>query len=212
MNRVYWSITGFSLLVILFSFGYYFSFENANESNQKNRVDTAQIQSIEGKDDSISSDKVVGVNQTDAIRTDSNTVYVEENYDIADAIYQDNQTAIPKEYINCTRVEIENKLQEYMKQPSSEDVKKGLVSITLNAFSKASITIRKVYDNKEHYAYYLTESNGYVVVYKNDKKTLVDQTGIVISDLDESQQTEVKNGVYLDDLDELYGLLESYTS
>ena len=211
MNKVYWSITGFSILVILFSFGYYISFNNAKVANPQSELNKAEVKNI-GNDYNSNTVQAIDANKGAVIRTDSNTVYVEESYDIADAIYQDKEIAIPQEYIGLTRVEIQNKLQEYMKNPPQEEVKKGLVSVTLNSFSKASITIRKVYDNKEHYAYYLTEDGGYVVVYTNDKKTLVDQTGILISDLSLDQQKEVKNGVYLDDLEQLYGLLESYTS
>ena len=211
MNKVYWSITGFSILVILFSFGYYISFNNAKVANPQSELNKAEVKNI-GNDYNSNTVQAIDANKGAVIRTDSNTVYVEESYDIADAIYQDKEIAIPQEYIGLTRVEIQNKLQEYMRNPPQEEVKKGLVSVTLNSFSKASITVRKVYDNKEHYAYYLTEDGGYVVVYTNDKKTLVDQTGILISDLSLDQQKEVKNGVYLDDLEQLYGLLESYTS
>lgn len=210
MNKVYWSITGFSLLIILFSICFYINFEHTRANSLKNSGNTTQMA---GQANSQESNlKAVGANQGDDIRTDSNTEYIEETYDIADAIYQDKQLTIPKEYVGLTREEIQAKLQEYMKQPPAEEVKKGLVSITLNHFSKASITIRKVYDNKENYAYFLTEYGGYLVVYTNDKKTLVDQTGIRISELSEEEQTEVKKGIYLDNLDQLYGLLESYTS
>ncbi len=212
MNKVYWSITGFSILVILFSIGYYVSFNNAKVTYPQSELNKAEVRNIGDDEDDSNTVQAVDANKGAVIRTDSNTLYIEESYDVADAIYQDKEIAIPQEYIGLTRVEIQNKLQEYMKNPPQEEVKKGLVSITLNAFSKASITIRKVYDNKDHYAYFLTEYGGYVVVYTNDKKTLVDQTGILISDLSLDQQKEVKNGVYVDDLDQLYGLLESYTS
>ena len=210
MNKVYWSITGFSLLVILFSFIYFISFENSKVNNkEKNKQ---QVLITENINDAIDSNLAVDANKGVMVRTDSNTVYIEETYDIADAIYRDKQTQIPQEYVGLTRVEIQNKLQKYIEQPPEEEVKKGLVSITLNSFSRASITVRKIYDNKENYAYFLTEYGGYVVVYTNDKKTIVDQTGILFSDLTEEEQAEVRKGVYLDNLDQLYGLLESYTS
>ncbi len=212
MSKVYWSITGFSILVILFSFTYYFSFKSAHVDNQKNGTNQAQIQMAGDREDINDSSQVIDANQSDAIRTDSNTIYIEESYDIADAIYNNKQFAIPKEYVGLTRVEIQNKLMEYMNNPPKEEVKKGLVSISLSSFSKASITIRKVFDNKDNYAYYMTEYGGYVVVYTNDKKTLVDQTGILVSDLTKEEQNEVRKGVYIDDLDQLYGILESYSS
>ncbi len=212
MSKVYWSIIGFSLLVILFSFTYYFSFKSAHVDHQKNGTNQAQTQMAGDSEDVNGGSKVIDANQSDAIRTDSNTTYVEESYDIADAIYNNKQSAIPQEYVGLTRVDIQNKLMEYMNHPPKEEVKKGLVSITLSSFSKASITIRKVFDNKDNYAYYMTEYGGYVVVYTNDKKTIVDQTGILVTDLTKEEQNEVRKGVYIDDLDQLYGILESYSS
>ena len=191
---------------------YYLSFESSKISSQKNGNTQAQIQNLGNNETDIDNTMVVDANKGAVVRTDSKTVYVEESYDIADAIYSDKESTIPPEYIGLTRVELQDKLLQYMKEPPQEELTKGLVNITLSSFSQASITVRKIYDNKEHYAHFLTEYGGYVVVYTNDKKTLVDQTGILFSDLTEEEQKEVRNGVYLDDLDQLYGLLESYTS
>ena len=60
--------------------------------------------------------------------------------------------------------------------------------------------------------YYLHERNGYVVVYKNDHKTIFEYTDIIYEELPEHLQTEIKNGKYVKDLDELYGFLENYSS
>lgn len=60
--------------------------------------------------------------------------------------------------------------------------------------------------------FYLLEVNGYVVVYLSDKKTAYEYTDVLYEDLPESLKTEIKNGKYVESLDELYGFLENYSS
>lgn len=62
------------------------------------------------------------------------------------------------------------------------------------------------------YCYYLMEKNGYVVVYLEDKETVYEYTSIEIVDLPITLQNEVKNGKYIENIEELYGFLENYSS
>lgn len=60
--------------------------------------------------------------------------------------------------------------------------------------------------------YYLFEVNGYIVVYKNDKKTPYEYTDIKFDDLPHLLKQEIKNGKYIKNEEDLYGFLENYTS
>ncbi|MDO4311876.1 MAG: hypothetical protein Q4C52_02190 [Eubacteriales bacterium] len=60
--------------------------------------------------------------------------------------------------------------------------------------------------------YYLMEKNGYVVVYLGDKKTVYEYTSIEVETLPVTLQNEVKNGKYMENMEELYGFLENYSS
>ena len=64
----------------------------------------------------------------------------------------------------------------------------------------------------KNYCYYLLEKNGYVVVYLSDKETIYEYTSIDVETLPETVQNEVKNGKYIEDMEELYGFLENYSS
>ena len=64
----------------------------------------------------------------------------------------------------------------------------------------------------KNYCYYLLEKNGYVVVYLSDKETIYEYTSIDVETLPETVQSEVKNGKYIEDIEELYGFLENYSS
>lgn len=60
--------------------------------------------------------------------------------------------------------------------------------------------------------FYLLEVNGYVVVYLSDKKTPYEYTDILYDDLPNLLQNEIRNGKYIESLEELYGFLENYSS
>lgn len=60
--------------------------------------------------------------------------------------------------------------------------------------------------------FYLCEEHGYITVYLSDKKTVFEYTSIDINDLPSDLMKEIKNGKYMEDIEELYSFLESYSS
>lgn len=60
--------------------------------------------------------------------------------------------------------------------------------------------------------YYLQELNGFIVVYKSDKKTVFEYTNIRMEELPIDLAKEVKVGKRLLSLEAVYGFLENYSS
>ena len=60
--------------------------------------------------------------------------------------------------------------------------------------------------------FFLMEVNGYVAVYGSDRETVYEYTDILVSELPYVLQNEIKNGKYIDNVEELYGFLENYSS
>lgn len=60
--------------------------------------------------------------------------------------------------------------------------------------------------------YYLAHLHGYVVVYYADKHTIYEVTNIELTSLPEEVQGEILEGKYIQDVKELYGFLENYSS
>jgi hypothetical protein len=52
--------------------------------------------------------------------------------------------------------------------------------------------------------------DGYVVVYNSDLKSVYSYTHILAEDLPEEDRIALSRGIYVNSLDELYSLLESY--
>lgn len=204
-KRIYWCSSAFFSLVVIFSAVYYVSLRASLNKQETNEIQNVKTISSKNED-------AVSVDGHPSVRINENTKYVEESYDMADAVYSDKTAAMPKEYIGLNRAELEQKLTDYTKNLSKEEKDKGLLYMTLISFSDQSVTVRKVYDNKTHYKYYINVKDGYVVVYSNDKTTIVDEPGIDFNNLHDNQKQEVSQGVYIDTLEQLYSTLESYSS
>lgn len=52
----------------------------------------------------------------------------------------------------------------------------------------------------------------FIVVYREDKQTLYMNTDILLDSLNETLQTEIMRGKYVETEEELYNFLESYSS
>ena len=65
--------------------------------------------------------------------------------------------------------------------------------------------------SKESY-FYLSELNGYVVVYLEDRSTIYEYTNIAVAELPERVKDEITNGKKIKSVQELYGFLENYSS
>lgn len=120
---------------------------------------------------------------------------------------------IPAQYIGMGRLELESALALYMEAPSLKDVERGLKEIRLVSFSPEKITVRKSFELEPEYDYYyLTEEQGYVVVYYRNMGTLFCETGIEMNELPTNLQREIRGIKTIETEEELYGFLESYSS
>lgn len=94
---------------------------------------------------------------------------------------------------------------------SQELVEEGEKEQTENSISQEK-TVRTQGDAQKDELYYLKDLNGYVVVYMNDRPTVYEYTNILISDLPDTYQNEIKNGMIIEGTEKLYGFLENYSS
>ena len=94
---------------------------------------------------------------------------------------------------------------------SQELVEEGEKEQTENSISQEK-TVSTKGDAQKDELYYLKDLNGYVVVYMNDRTTVYEYTNILISDLPDTYQNEIKNGMIIEGTEKLYGFLENYSS
>lgn len=82
----------------------------------------------------------------------------------------------------------------------------------LSSVSSQKEDVKESLNVVEPYEYILLEEKGYVAVYHTDRKTLYASTDILISQLPEELQKEIREGKYIGSEEQLYSFLENYSS
>ena len=141
------------------------------------------------------------------------TVYQVEKYDTVKDISSSEYRNLPEKLVGMNREQVDAYCHDYMNNMSSDEYLAGLQSMGVVSFSSDRLVIKKIYDiSKIKYKYYLIAIDGEVVVYYGDKKTIFDYTGIKTSKLKQKERNALKKGIEVKDEDELYGILENYSS
>lgn len=134
-------------------------------------------------------------------------------YNRIEGSLQEEETAMPVEYIGMSRTELEEYLEQYRRQPSLEDVEAGFEKYQILSFSSSQLVLRKVLaPAATSYRFYLTEEFGCITVYYVDQRTVFEYTNILVDTLPEDVKEQIERGKYVQDEDSLYSFLETYTS
>lgn len=150
-----------------------------------------------------------------------NTKYTLETY-YSDKDKTDTESLnMPVEFIGLDRNQIIDFIESNLSYFGDTD--KKILNVMLLSFSDKEIVIRRNVEEMEAETnthnfvvetpkyYVILEENG-VVVYKEDKTTIYMETGITESEMDEAMAAELKYGVAIKNISELYRFLESITS
>ncbi len=186
-------------LVLVYMGSYYFTIFN---SGMNKSTDSESSTKVTIPVDSNQEPVITGV-----------TKYVLECYDQDTKKKTSEVKNIPIEFVGMNRYNLIDYIKKYNLSPSAADKAKGLKSYNLMSFNKNEIVVRKTYSSKTlPKVYYIMAYDGKLSIYLEDKKTLYDNTDILLKDLPESVQTQIINGLRLDGVDLLYEFLQTYTS
>ncbi len=141
----------------------------------------------------------------------ADTGYYVIAYDMVNDTVKEEQEVTPDKYIGLNRQELEEVLKEYNTSPSLNDLEMGFFSIELLTFSPEKVVVKKNYE-KQTSGFYLINENHNVVVYDKSMKYRYMNTGIKTEDLPGKLQEEVIHMKYIENENELYNFLESYSS
>lgn len=236
MKKAYSYLIGFFSLTILFTLCYFISYKaalnqfNKNSSPKDNLLlsyeKVREINLEASRENNVSKaltsqQELTLVKDVESIAVDTSnhelikpsTVYYLETYDIKEDTLETKELNTPEFLVGLSRLDVMSYLNNYISEVPLEDFEKGLVSYELISFSPQKVVLRKSY-NKDNvqFRYYLAVQGGYLTVYYSDKKTIYEYTNILIDDLSEEDQVELIHGKYIKDLEELYGILQNYTS
>ncbi len=146
-------------------------------------------------------------------RVSATTRIIAETFDTVTGKFSTREIMPDSAMIGMTRDELTDYLaQELVNMPDSER-DQGLILNELITFSKDRIIVRKTYDsNRIDFLYYVAVKNGEVVVYHNDRNTVYEFTGISALLLSEEERLALLEGIRIRTQEELFSLLESYSS
>lgn len=142
-----------------------------------------------------------------------NTVYQVQRYDVQKDTTATDYETLPQDLVGFTREQADDYFKDYMNRLPVEEYLDGLQSIGIVSFSAERLVVKRIYDSsKVTYRFYLIAVDGEVVVYYGDKKTVYEYTGIETKNLSKEERTMLKKGLEVKDEEELYGILENYSS
>lgn len=228
----------FLSISLMFSVCYYLSYKNALKQFNANAVERNKelILSLEqnglilGKEsDENTGNEIVnndpinqdGGSDIDGVEVDSitevitpSTKYRLQNYDIKNGtMTEEVKDASPGYLVGLNRVEVIEYLYDYMQDLTLSEYEKGLTNFELIRFSKDEVTIRKTYNiDKVENQFYITTQNDFIVIYYGDAKTVYEYTNLSIANLTQFEKMQLENGIFAKDINEVYALLENYTS
>ncbi len=221
LRKTYIYLISFMSLTVMFTVCYYMSYRHALNQFNKNAIErngqfagvditlapTPLLTADDNKDNSISTD----TNTSNTILP--STKYVLETYDMKTDTLTSEELNPPGYLVGLTREEVIAYLSDYMKDLPLPECNKGLFAYELLSFSPERVVIKKSYNaDMVPFRFYVVVRNGYVVVYNSDLKSVYSYTHIEAKSLPEDDRIKLIQGIYINTLDELYSLLESYSS
>lgn len=219
-KKVYISIVGLFSAILFFTIFYYISYTHAfNKINHKDdegfgisNADSGEIEESPYANYKLEDETIhVDANATNLVKP--TTQFILETHDLKTQEVLKKELNVPGYLIGLSREGVMAHLTSYMENLSLAEYNKGLLSYDLIAFSGDKIILRKTYNSQQELSmFYATIKDGRVVIYHSDMVSIFKQTFINANDLSDSDREALFEGVYIKDLDELYSVLESYSS
>lgn len=139
--------------------------------------------------------------------------YIEETYNTVTGQLDSATRTAPGFLIGMTREELSEYVDHYMEKLSLPEYEAGLLSYEIVSFSENKVVLRKTYDaSKIPYKFYVNITGGMVTVFYSDKESVFEYTHIPAVDLAEEDRIALVEGIYVKDREELYSILEGFSS
>lgn len=209
-------------LCAFFTTCYYISFKNALDRFNESAVerDSKMLESFEEyqKQAQLLINQQVG---EQVIKTESakdevispTTKYYLETYQVKTNELTREEYNPTSELIGLNRNEVIKHLADFMINMPLSERNKGLYAYDLLQFSSKEIVIRKSYNEDiVTFRYYVAVKDSKVIVYYSDLATVYEYTEIDVLTLPEQDRNDLMKGIYIKTEEELFSLLESYSS
>ena len=186
---------------------------NSNMNSNYSNTNRNNADSISNTDNLGLGESSIPVDTVDEAIILPSTKYILQSYDITTGNMTEEELKVPSYLVGLSRIQVIEYLHNYMKDMTFEEFKKGLTSFELLTFSENKVTLRKTY-NKDlvEYQFFLKSQNGKIVIYFGDQKTVYEYTEVAVDHLTQYEQIKLEEGIFVKDEEELYSILENYSS
>ena len=153
-----------------------------------------------------------------AVASSSETLYVGTKYvleetDILRKTVVETTWRIPDRYVGMNREQFLTAMKVYESSPPLSELERGFVGLEVLSFSRERVVVQMNYRYVQpSESFYLAVYDNQVVVYLEDKETVYIATEIGLSTLPEDVQQEIIRMKWVENEEELYSLLETYSS
>lgn len=177
-------------------------------SNDKN---DASVADFKGQSNNLN--EAVEVDSLDETVVLNTTKYILQTYNIDTEEKTEESMQIPSYLVGLNREEVSEYLDAYMKDMPWNEFRDGLSAYELLLFSDKELITRKTYNpDLVEYEFYIKSDQGNIVVFYSDQRTVYEYTNMSTRNLNENEKAELEEGYFIKDLEELYAVLENYTS
>ncbi|MBQ9120039.1 MAG: hypothetical protein IJY09_08330 [Lachnospiraceae bacterium] len=194
-----------------------------NAEDTPDATKEAERQNAEAEDTDQRADAAVQTpdNSTEAVETDTirqayilpDTKLLIETYEMSTGAFTIEEKVPDAVLVGMTREELMEELKKEMENMPVSEYERGLLSNELITFSEDKVIVRRTYDAERiEYLYYIAVKSGEVVVYYSDRKTVYEYTGISAATLAEEDRLALMSGIPVQTAEEMFALLESYSS
>ena len=223
MKKLLYSLLAFAGVSALFGLCYYFSFKNAllhynREAVEQNTKLLNEILESSGESERLLQQLLHANEEVSQVTAAQDTLlenasYFLETYYLQNQKEEREQLALPGFMVGIDRKELTAYLNGYMESMPVNEYLAGLISYEIISFSRDKVVLRKTYDEtKVENQFYICRRGDFIVVYYSDLKTVYEYTEIRVDGLIEEIQQMIEQGFYVKNAQELYSILEGYTS
>ncbi len=237
MKKIMLYFGGFTVLSLLFCVCYYTSYKSAlkdfnktakeqenslysellrvSEENKSllNRLalKEAEAEAAREKQEELSEVIAAGLGPKNTVLP--SVSYIEETYDLTTNQLESVAKIPPGFLIGMTKEELSAYVADYMENLSLAEYEAGLLAYDIISFSEDKVVLRKTYDiSKVPYKFFINITKGMVTVYYSDLESVYEYTHIPAVDLAEEDRVALVEGIYVKDREELYSILEGFSS
>ncbi len=223
MKKLVYTSLLFAGISALFGLCYYFSFKNAllhynREAVEQNSALLQEILQSSGESERLlqqmikEKEEVVPAGTLQDKLRETASYFLETCY-LQSQTEDREQLALPGFMVGIDFRGLTAYVEGYMDAMPVNEYLNGLISFEIVSFAEDKVVLRKTYDEtKVENEFYICRKGDFVVVYYSDLKTVYEYTEIRMESLADEIRQMVEQGFYVKNAQELYSILEGYTS